>query len=111
MEYPIPIPEEVKALLKVRVNHDLQDSDNGMWIASVSVYKALRFQQQRIARLEHELANPEQHSEHWRNPETGYIECECCQKWAMDMIEVKKQLAEANAEIIRLCQQIKENKQ
>jgi len=24
-------------------------------------------------------------SEHWRNPQTGYVECQCCEKWALDM--------------------------
>src|ERR1700761_2946859 len=36
------IPEDIKAMLKVRVNHDLEPTDTGMWIASASAYKALR---------------------------------------------------------------------
>lgn len=48
------IPEDIKALLKVRVNHDLELRDTGQWISSVSVYKALREQQRRLALAEHE---------------------------------------------------------
>jgi len=33
---------------------------------------------ERIARLEHERANPVRHSGHWYNPEAGWVECECC---------------------------------
>ena len=25
-----------------------------------------------------------EHNQHWRNPETGESECECCCKWALD---------------------------
>ena len=37
-----------------------------------------------ILALRAEIAKPWEHSDHWRNPETGYIECSCCCDWALD---------------------------
>ena len=48
--------------------------------------------------LEQQLKDAQAHSEHWRNPETGYVECECCCKWALDYEALRKQLADAQAE-------------
>lgn len=36
-----------------------------------------------------------EHNQHFRNHETGYIECECCCKWALDAIEEKKRTVAA----------------
>lgn len=37
-----PIPQDIMDQLTVRVNHDLEPRDTGMWIASVSVFKVIR---------------------------------------------------------------------
>lgn len=34
----------------------------------------------------------EEHNQHFRNHDTGQIECQCCEKWALDAIEEKKAL-------------------
>jgi len=33
-------------------------------------------------------------SEHWRNPQTGYVECQCCEKWALDVEDLGNQVSE-----------------
>ncbi len=38
------------------------------------------------------------HNQHWRNPETGQAECECCCGWALDMERERKEHAGALAE-------------
>ena len=40
---------------------------------------------------------PDVHSEHWRNPETGQVECECCCSWALDCEQDRKQIATLRA--------------
>lgn len=37
-----------------------------------------------IAELQKKLDKPWIHTDHWRNPETGQVECECCCSWALD---------------------------
>jgi hypothetical protein len=39
------------------------------------------------------------HNRHWRNPETGYEECECCCKWALDAAEDKRTIAQLQATV------------
>jgi hypothetical protein len=31
-----------------------------------------------------------EHGQHWRNPESGQVECECCCGWALDYERLKK---------------------
>ena len=51
--------------------------------------------EQEIERMKQELAQPWKHSEHWRNSETGQVECECCCGWALDAERDHKTLASA----------------
>ena len=69
-----PIPEEVTALLKVRVNNDLELRDTGSWILSVSVYKALSFQEERIAALTAELREAKQAAEDYKRGLAAHAE-------------------------------------
>jgi hypothetical protein len=39
-------------------------------------------------------APQEKHSEHWRNPETGQVECECCCSWALDYDALRRRARE-----------------
>jgi hypothetical protein len=56
-EQAVKIPEDLLDQLTVRVNHDHQPDDNGMWIASVSVFKVLRILLEQSADLEQQLAD------------------------------------------------------
>jgi hypothetical protein len=56
-EQAVKIPEELLEQLTVRVNHDHQPDDSGMWIASVSVFKVLRIVLGKSADLEQQLAH------------------------------------------------------
>ena len=59
-----------------------------------------------ILALRAEIAKPWEHSDHWRNPETGYIECSCCCDWALDaerdherIAAAEKRAADAEAQV------------
>jgi hypothetical protein len=63
---------------------------------------ALRERDERIVALEAEVSRPWEHSEHWHNPETGQVECECCCKWALDAHEDHKTIAALHKQVERL---------
>ena len=52
-----------------------------------------------ILALRAEIAKPWEHSDHWRNPETGYIECSCCCDWALDAERDHKRIAELQSQL------------
>ena len=52
-----------------------------------------------ILALRAEIAKPWEHSIHWRNPETGYIECSCCCGWALDAERDHKRIAELQSHL------------
>ena len=39
----------------------------------------------------------DEHSKHWRNPETGQVECACCCSWALDHAELRLRYAAERA--------------
>jgi cell division protein FtsB len=43
-----------------------------------------------------------EHNQHWRNPETGQIECECCCKWALDYERLEQENRELRADNDRM---------
>ena len=47
-------------------------------------------------------------SEHWRNPETGYVECQCCEKWALDVEDLGNQVSELKRTVKRLMRPVME---
>ena len=53
---------------------------------------------QEVTTLKAERDRPWEHSEHWRNPDTGQIECDCCCGWALDAEETHKELAMLRSE-------------
>jgi hypothetical protein len=52
-----------------------------------------------ILALRAEIAKPWEHSDHWRNPETGYIECSCCCDWALDAERDHKRIAALQSQL------------
>lgn len=62
----------------------------------------------KVAELERIIAEPWEHTDHWRNPETGYVECECCCKWALDAERDHKTIGEQAATIKRMTAILKE---
>ena len=61
--------------------------------------------QDEIAKLRAQLQTGWEHSQHFYNTETGQVECECCCKWALDMIEQDKEIATLKAQIATLTAQ------
>lgn len=55
-----------------------------------------------IERLKKELEEPWKHSDHWRDPETGQVECECCCAWALDCSSLQDENAPLKAQVERL---------
>jgi len=47
-------------------------------------------------------------SEHWRNPQTGYVECQCCEKWALDVEDLGNQVSELKRTVKRLMRPVLE---
>lgn len=40
-----------------------------------------------------------EHNQHWRNPETGQAECECCCSWALDAERDRARIAALEAQL------------
>ena len=59
-----------------------------------------------IERLRGELEQPWKHSEHWRTPETGQVECECCCSWALDTEKLVKEFATLRAQLEQMCRPV-----
>ncbi len=118
-ECPVYVPEPTKEELMTRIAQL-----EGDWKRLNRVFKSTSDktidQDIKIERLEAErdalraeLEKPWTHSEHWLNPETGQVECECCCKWALDAAEdhirtakleaEKKILSDALMQIIEIC--------
>jgi len=72
-------------LCKWLLQSDISDSDRERVIRENGVNFALAIAQP--------ATKPGVHSEHWRNPETGQVECECCFSWALDCEQDRKQIA------------------
>jgi hypothetical protein len=66
------------------------------WIARPYIERCAKAEAE-VAALKAELAEPWKHSEHWRNPETGQVECECCCSWALDAEKDHREIARLTA--------------